>query len=265
MVLWVVDAHTTYQQGMNIESLAREGYSALVVKATQGRSGYWAPTTFDSWIRRARTAGMVTGAYHWLNNDDPVAQVDYFLSRLSTVGGPAGMLAAVDCEDTSNPATQDTVRTFISRWNTRTSGHPLFFYSGAWWYQPHLDGFNVASLGVRGWNSHYVSGSGYGSVLYQKVPASWWNPGYGGFARSKMLQFTDQGTAGGITAHLDIDAFDGTLAELRALTGAASAAPTPPPTEPEPDDLPESTPQAVGIDGRMGMSQRANQESPAAE
>lgn len=243
MVLWVVDAHTRYQQGLNIESLAREGYSGIVIKATQGSSGYTAPATFNDWIRRARAAGLVPGAYHWINNSDPVAQVDHFLDRLSAVGGPAGLLAALDCEDITSPAAQSTVRSWISHWNARTSNHPLFFYSGAWWYTPHLDGFDVAALGVYGWNSHYVTGSGYGSVLYEKVPPSWWVPGYGGFVRSKMLQFTDQGTAGGITAHVDIDAFDGTIAELRALAAPAA---------PEVEESPEQ-------DGWMGMSQRSQQ------
>ncbi len=218
MVLWLVDAHNTYQAGLNVGSLAREGYSGLIVKATQGIDDYTAPVTFDCWITQAREAGMVPGAYHWLTDADPVRQVNHLLTRLVAVGGPESLLIGLDCEDSNSPASADTVRAWIREWSSQTGGHQLLFYSGKWWYDPFLDGFDVAQLGVKSWNSHYVSGSGYASVLYQSVPPEWWAPGYGGFDRSALLQFSDHGTAGGITAHVDVNAFDGTQGDLLALT-----------------------------------------------
>jgi hypothetical protein len=180
---WLIDAHCTYQAGLDVEKLAEEGYSALVVKATQGSSGYWAPAAFDDWIRRARAAGMIPGAYHWINNSDPIQQVDYFLRRLQSVGGPDGMLIQLDCEDTATPATAATVTLWIREWNRRTGNHPLLFYSGAWWYPAKLGSFQVAKVAsnVHQWDSHYVTGAGYASALYEAVPAGWWTARYGGF------------------------------------------------------------------------------------
>ena len=63
-MLWIVDAHPRYEAGLNVEQVAKEGYSTLLVKATQGATGYTADGTFEAWIRRARTAGMVPGAYY---------------------------------------------------------------------------------------------------------------------------------------------------------------------------------------------------------
>jgi GH25 family lysozyme M1 (1,4-beta-N-acetylmuramidase) len=218
---WLIDAHCTYQAGLDVEKLAEEGYSALVVKATQGSSGYWAPPAFDDWIRRARAAGMIPGAYHWINNTNPVEQVDYFLRRLSSVGGPNGMLIQLDCEDTASPATAATVTLWIREWNRRTGNHPLLFYSGAWWYPAKLGSFRVADVApnVHQWDSHYVTGGGYASALYESVPAGWWIARYGGFGEVTVMQFSSSGRAGGLAGGVDVNAFRGTRAELHALTG----------------------------------------------
>ena len=32
-MLWIVDAHPQYEAGLNVEQVAKEGYSALLVKA----------------------------------------------------------------------------------------------------------------------------------------------------------------------------------------------------------------------------------------
>jgi GH25 family lysozyme M1 (1,4-beta-N-acetylmuramidase) len=219
---WLIDAHCTYQAGLDVEKLAEEGYSALVVKATQGSSGYWAPPAFDDWIRRARAAGMIPGAYHWINNTNPVEQVDYFLRRLSSVGGPEGMLIQLDCEDTASPATAATVTLWIREWNRRTGNHPLLFYSGAWWYPAKLGSYRVADVApnVHQWDSHYVTGGGFASALYESVPAGWWTSRYGGFGEVTVMQFSSSGRAGGLVGGVDVNAFRGTRTELQALTGA---------------------------------------------
>lgn len=216
MVLWVVDAHPAYQAGLNVESLKREGYSALVVKATQSLTAYTAPATFDNWIQRARAVGLVPLAYHWLSNLDPVGQADHFTRRIEAHLG-AGLGLAYDNEDTSSPCSLDTLARFAERMRYNTGHATALHYSGAWWARSRIGSFPLASLGLLGWDSKYVSGSGYASALFQGVPANWWVPGYGGFARSKMLQFSSRGTAGGITGNVDVNAFDGTPAELVAL------------------------------------------------
>lgn len=241
MTEWIIDAHTTYQAGLNVEALAREGYAALVVKATQGSGGYWAPAAFDDWIRRARAAGMIPGAYHWINNTNPVDQVDYFLGRLESVGGPSGMLIQLDCEDTASPATATTITVWIREWNRRTGGHPLLFYSGAWWYPAKLGSFQVAKVApnVHQWDSHYVAGSGYASTLYESVPESWWTARYGGFDDVTVMQFSSSGRAGGLTGGVDVNAFRGTRADLYVLTGGKP--------EMELTDLVPATGQNVGV------------------
>lgn len=224
-MLFGVDAHTEYQAGLNIERLAAEGYSFCCVKATQGVSGYVAPATFDDWIRRTRAAGMIPGAYHWLTNADPIAQADRFLARLAPVGGPKGLLLQIDNEDTSSPASADVLRRFVARMNARTGNRPLIMYTGAWWWKPRMGSYNAAALGLKLWDSRYVTGQGPASALYAGVQPSWWQPGYGGWGDTTVLQFSSKGSAGGLVANVDVNAFRGTRSDIEALTGGVGMDP----------------------------------------
>jgi hypothetical protein len=224
MVLWAADVHAEYQSGLNVESLARESYSAMVVKATQGSGGYWAPGRFDDWIRRGRASGMVVGAYHWLMAGSGRAQADYYLSRVAGHVSDGPLVLAVDNEDTSSPASVATLADFVARVRQVTGRPQLLHYSGAWWAGSRLADVDLPAMGLIGWDSKYVVGTGYASTLYQSVPANWWVPGYGQFARSKMLQFSSSGIAGGLAGNIDVNAWDGTRAELEALAGGQEMA-----------------------------------------
>jgi GH25 family lysozyme M1 (1,4-beta-N-acetylmuramidase) len=210
-MLWIVDAHTEYQQSLRVSGLRSEGYSAIIVKATQG-VGYTAPGTFDDWISDARNSGLIPGAYHWLDNSDPIEQVNHYLNR---VGNVEGMLCAVDVEDPQYPPSRSTLVDFANEFYRKTGGHPLIIYSGAWWWQPR--GWDGASVSPYLWDSHYVNGSGFASELYSNVPDSWWAGRYGNWDEATILQFSSSGSAGGIRANVDISAFRGTEYELLSL------------------------------------------------
>lgn len=211
MVIFVVDAHNDYQAGLNIPQVAAEGYSGLIVKATQGATGYTAPAAFDTWISQARAAGMVVGAYHWLTKASASAQLDHFLGR---IGNTDDMLCAVDVEETNeNAPTKKILEEFIDGFNYRTKGHPLLVYSSNWWWS-RLN-WDIPVGNTHLWDSRYVTGSDYGSALYTMVPDSWWTPRYGNWGETDLLQFTSQAAVAG--KRVDVSAFRGTIEELRAL------------------------------------------------
>lgn len=217
-MLWIADAHCDYQSGLNVPKLKEEGFSALLVKATQGATGYTAPAKFDTWVSQARTAGLIPGAYHWLTSANAGSQLDHFLGRIKN---PAGMLCAVDVEETTNPPSFATLSAFVNGWYARTNNHPLIIYSGNWWWDSR--DWNGAQFTPYLWDSRYVSGTGYGSSLYSGVPADWWTPRYGGWSKTTMLQFTSKGSAGGIVGNVDISAYDGPVERLMTLTGQGEA------------------------------------------
>ena len=123
--LWMVDL-SNHQAGIDIEQIAREGYSAAICKATEGTT--FRDGQFAGWIPRIRAAGMLPGAYHFLRNSDGAAQARAFHARVAAVGGPAGMLCALDNE---HDATHATTTGFVAEWHRLTNGHPLIMYTGA--------------------------------------------------------------------------------------------------------------------------------------
>jgi hypothetical protein len=227
-MIWLVDI-SNYQGNFNVAQAGREGLT------------YQDPR-FDTFIPQIKAAGLIPGAYHFLRAGDGAAQARAFHARVASHGGPGGFLCACDNE---KDATWDVTRAFYAEWNRLTGGHPLMMYSGDWWWNPR--GWNGSSLTPYLWTSHYVSGTGTGSALYAKVPASWWTPGYGGWNTATILQFSSSATVAGQT--VDVNAFRGTLNELRALTGAR-------PDTPEDDMTPEQDALLRTIARLVGNSER---------
>jgi lysozyme len=217
-VLYGVDVHDAYQAGISFTTLARQGYSFAVVKLTQGttlvRSGA------AGFIRSARSAGLIAGAYHWLTSADGAAQARWFHQNLQAVGGPTGLLIQLDCED-DGYGRQMTA--WANEWNRLTDDHPFIIYSAGWWW-PRTGNFHGASLTPYLWNAHYITADANTTpdnpaTMAARIPASWWSPGYGGWSRASITQFTDQGDAGGLANNVDLNATTLSREQLLALTG----------------------------------------------
>lgn len=219
-ITWLVDI-SHWQGNIDIARIAREGYAACVCKATEGRT--YTDPTFTRNTKAAKKAGMIPGAYHYLRDGDGAAQARHFHQQVKRAGGPNGWLIQLDCEaDGYGPE----MTAWAKQWNRLSNNHPFLIYSGAWWW-PRTRGFRGANLTPYLWQSHYVSGTGTGSHLYSKVPAAWWKPGYGGWNEATILQFSSSGSVAG--QKIDVNAYRGTLAQLKKLTVAAGK-PKPPPT-----------------------------------
>lgn len=218
-VTWLVDI-SHWQGTINIGRIAREGYAACVCKATEGTT--YTDPTFARHAAAVVKAGMIPGAYHYLRDGDGAAQARHFHRQVSRAGGPNGWLIQLDCEaDGYGPE----ITAWAKEWRRLTGGHPFLIYSAGWWW-PRTRGFRGAAVTPYLWQSHYVAGSGTGSALYAKVPDSWWKPGYGGWGKATILQFSSSGSVAG--QKIDVNAFRGTVAQLKKLT-VAPAKPKPPP------------------------------------
>jgi hypothetical protein len=221
VVIWLLDI-SNWQTDFNIARAVGEGYSAVVCKATEGqtfRDGW-----FDRYIPAIQAAGAIPGAYHYLRAGDGAAQARAFHQRVAAHGGPDGWLIQLDNEA---DATWDTTVAWANEWRDLSGGHPFLMYTGAWWWGPR--GWGGGELTTHLWHSRYVTGTGYGSALYEKVPDAWWTPGYGGWNTATILQFSATGLAAG--QKVDVNAFRGTLDDLRALTRAGTG-PAPGPAGP---------------------------------
>src|SRR5437867_4725242 len=108
MTLYGVDIHEQYQAGISIPTLKAQGYTFVVMKASQGLSvpnvsglssaGF--TSRMVSWIDQTRSEGMIPGLYHWINSSGSGAeQARFFYDLVKLGGGPTGMIIQLDCED----------------------------------------------------------------------------------------------------------------------------------------------------------------------
>ncbi len=237
-----------------------ERLSFAIIKATQGycAPGTWRrPWNFrDSWfvrhLRLCRDAGVpVVGAYHYLlaNTEftgDGRRQAEFFVRAIErNAAGGDGLLLAVDFEGSNwvtslgapvdySPRWRD-LRSFIERFRVLLPEHPLLLYTSPS-YASRLDGHDLRGLDDRthAWNAAWADARpatpGFqsyrrhlGRVRDSRVKdLTGWRPGWGGMARTTILQFTDGALAG--DRHVDADAFDGSLTDLEVLAAASAPA-----------------------------------------
>lgn len=151
---------------------------------------------------------FLPGAYHFLHGGNGAAQARFFLSK---AGDVSRFAVALDVE--ASGADAATSRAWVKEFKRLTDGHPVIGYFPRWFWEaqgrPDLSFFDTI------WQSHYVTGAGSPSALFAKVPSSWWVT-FGNEPIS-ILQFSSSATVAGISGHCDINAYGGTLDELRAL------------------------------------------------
>lgn len=207
MVLYGVDV-ASYQGRPDWRRVHGAGIRFAFSKVTEA-TGYVNPT----WAHNR--SGMLVlgdnflaGAYHFLHGGNGAAQARYFLGH---AGDVSGLAVALDVE--ASGADAATARAWVAEFKDRTGGHPVIGYFPRWYWEqtgrPDLSFFDTI------WQSHYVSGSGSASALYGKVPAAWWAT-FGGEPIS-ILQYSSSGSVSGISGRCDVNAYRGSLTELRAL------------------------------------------------
>jgi GH25 family lysozyme M1 (1,4-beta-N-acetylmuramidase) len=192
-----------------------------IAKSSQGTS-FTDPTLVPnvSWMR---AAGVLPGAYHFLvGGISGATQADYYAGVLAKVGGAGGLLCVVDVESTG--ANIGIVRDFAARFKARYPGHQLIVYTGRWFWRDRPEIANADGSGIGPlWHSAYPASRGTGTPAQQWAHVgslSGFVTGYGGWARATIWQYSDNATVAGVRC--DADAFQGTLDQLRALTGAGT-------------------------------------------
>lgn len=208
MTIFGIDI-SNHQRDFDVARAVREGYQFVFAKCCEG-TGYNDPYFFQN-VARTRAAGAVPGAYHWLKYGAGAAQARKLYDRCMQAGIDD---LVVTCDNEDNADWPTTVE-FFNEWKRLTGGKPMMMYSGGWWWAAR--GWNGAALTPYLWTSRYVSGSGYGGTLYANTPSSFWYPGYGGWPKATVLQFSSSGVVAG--QRIDVNAFEGSLGQLKALAG----------------------------------------------
>ncbi len=167
--------------------------------------GTYQDPKFDSNWAGAKAAGVLRGAYQFFRPaDDPIAIADQFLARMGTLG-PGDLPPVLDVEVTDGQSAT-TIRTNMEAWlahvEQKTGRTPFIYVSPGFW--PNLGSPN---------ESHYRLWVANWQVNCPNTPTGW--------STWEMWQYADNGSVPGIGGAVDLDRFNGTLAQLQGLADGA--------------------------------------------
>lgn len=165
-------------------------------------------TFADNWSGM-KAAGLVRGAYQYFRpGQDAVKQADLLIARVGALG--AGDLPPVIDVETANGQSGATVvkgvRAWIDRVKARTGRDPIIYAAAGFW--DTLPGTAQFAGNVL-WVANYGQQCPY-------LPQTW--------SKWAFWQSSDTGSVSGVAGAVDVNVFNGTLAELMALGSGGGTA-----------------------------------------
>jgi lysozyme len=179
------------------------GRSFAIAKATEGTT-YKDPQFAANWAGM-KQHGVVRGAYHFFHsNADPIVEADHFLQVMGPLE-PGDLPPTLDLEVTdgqSKAVITDTAIQWLDHVAAMTGTKPILYTSPA---------FVTGSMGSpAGLETHALLWIANWGVTCPDVPAPFTSWGF--------WQYDDMGSVPSITGNCDLNVFDGTEADLTALT-----------------------------------------------
>src|SRR6185369_1551250 len=172
-------------------------------------------TRFNQNWAGAKAAGVTRGVYQFFRaGQDGTAQANLVLQHLGGDIGELAPVADVEVTDGVGPGTLNAhLQQWIDRIKSATGKTPIIYTSpGLWGSLSGSSQFAGDTLWVANWG-----------VSCPSLPSAW--------STYKFWQYADDGHVPGISGAVDLDVFNGTLAELKnggsAPVGPPTAKPAP--------------------------------------
>lgn len=201
---------SAYQPDFDFAAARREGFEFAFVKATEGST--WRSPNYRDQMARARAAGMLVAAYHYVRGEDVRGQLAN-IERMVEPGTPV----LLDVEDGAGGPT--SVRQLLDAVRARGYPSPLIYvphwYWSSRWGRPDMGGWGLAG----NWHSAYPDNT----VRRKEAFAGWIDtafaryPDVGGLP-TVVAQYTSSlAVANHPNGKIDGNAFRGSREELAAL------------------------------------------------
>jgi lysozyme len=189
---------------VDFDRLASAGISFAFVKASEGRRTK--DIRYLENYRGLKSKQILRGAYHFFYPQlDPLAQANNFLRVVPSLE-PGDLPPVLDIE-VSGEKSSSVIASGIQQWLDaveKALGRRPIIYTGPGFWNSALAGSDAFS-GYPLWVAHYTSD-----------PAPSLPKGFPGF---HFWQYSQSGKFPGIGGSVDMDWFNGTTADLRALAG----------------------------------------------
>lgn len=219
--------HGNAVSAADFDTLKMNGIFAVIHKASQG-SNYRDPA-YSNRRKAAQDAGLLWGAYHFLDNTDVSKQADIFLEAAGiSDANSAPILLACDYENSPRAPSLRQCMLFMAEVDRNSPpGVSCVLYSGNLireTLRPHVGGFQESTMqGVETffqmhrlwlaeygpkpqvpwpWNTEIVKSSNEATAI--PAPGVW------------LWQFTERGRINPLVGNTDGNFFDGSFDELKA-------------------------------------------------
>ena len=193
-----------FQGSINWGAVKGSGRAFAIARVSDG-TGHPDPTFATNWAG-IKNAGMVRGVYQFFRaSEDPVAQANLLLSAVGALGSDdLRPVADVEVMDgVSGTTLVNNLAAWITRVRQATGLAPMIYTApGFWDALPDTGQFGNDVLWVANWQ-----------VNCPDTPTPWtsWS----------FWQYADNGSVPGISGAVDVDRFNGTLAQLQQQGGGA--------------------------------------------
>ncbi len=192
-----------YDTAVDWPTAKAAGIEYAFVRVSDGLA--YPDTKFSEYWPGARAAGVIRGAYQYFRPDvDPVQQADLLLSSMGTLM-PGDLPPVLDLEVADGLSTTAVV-TAVQAWIaeiTTAIGRPPIVYAGLYSWPTLTGGADVTTSPL--WIAQYTT------AACPDIPDPW--------TQWLFWQDSDTGVVNGVTSsQLDLDLFNGTLADLQAFT-----------------------------------------------
>jgi GH25 family lysozyme M1 (1,4-beta-N-acetylmuramidase) len=198
-----------YNGSINWTTVANAGYKFAFVRVSDGTTFH--DPKFASYWTGAKNAGLVRGAYQFFRPaQSATAQADLMIAAVGTLG-PGDLPPVIDVEVTQSLSAATIaarIRTWVDRVKAATGVDPIV-YTGKYFWRDSVGGptsFVTNPL----WIAQYTT-------QCPDLPSPW-----GSWA---FWQYNDTGHVAGITGDVDMDKFNGSLADLQAMANMGGMAP----------------------------------------
>lgn len=190
-----------YQGAVQWPAVQKAGVSFAFIRVSDGLDS--PDERFAENWAGARAAGLLRGAYQYFRpSEDATAQADLLLRAVRRLR-PGDLPPVLDVETLDGLPAKDAVAQ-IQKWLAyvakRTGRTPILYTNIATWNALGAPDLSAYPLWMARWEA--------------ECP-----PALSGFARWHFWQYANNGQVEGVSGAVDLDWFNGTLADLRVLAG----------------------------------------------
>ncbi len=196
-----------WQSTINWSSVAGDGVVYAFIRVSDGNpaEGGTYDTQFQANWTNALAAGVIRGPYQFFRpSDDPVAQADLVISEIGGSMTPGDLPPVLDVEATDGLGAS-TVAAGIGDWIDRIEsqlGVTPIIYTGKYFWQDNVQSSAYSDYPL--WHAQYTSAA-CPNIADQWTEWAFW-------------QYTSSGSVAGISGNVDRNVFNGTMADLQAMT-----------------------------------------------